>query len=332
MTGAEAGGTALSGRRPRPFVAAAGVVVIVVVGVTGPADPTGAAGMEKRPKAGAAASVAAARSPSPAGAAEAVTRSQPKALGAQARDGAPTGGGGSSGSDAGAAPSPADAARAEARRILAERRFRPSRTPRPLRGVLRRLGGWIRPVADPVRRLWEEVAGSFLWRAVLVTAVVGVAALSSIRLVRRRNAAGVAQGTRERRRRQDDPDELERRADRAEREGHLDLAFRLRFRAGLLRLDVAGIVPWRPSLTTGQLTEEVRSPTLAELADAFDEITYGGRSAAPADLEAARTGWPRVLHDAELGDRRGARAPLRTPGSAPSREPGDRGGVGTPLR
>lgn len=305
--------------------------LIVVMGVIGSGDLRGAAGMAKGPMAGAAALNRGDRSTSRAGAAEAVTW-QLKTLAAQARDGVPAGGGDPAGSNARPPPSPADAARAEARRILAERRFHPSRTPRPLRGALRRLGGWIRPVADPVRRLWEEVAGSVLWRAVLVTAVIGVAALSSIRLVRRRNAAGVAQGTRERRHRQDDPDELERRADRAEREGHLDLAFRLRFRAGLLRLDGAGIVPWRPSLTTGQLIEEVRSPALAELANAFDEITYGGRPAAPADLEAARTGWPHVLRDPELGDRGGATTRLRTPGSAPVREPGHRGGAGTPLR
>lgn len=256
----------------------------------------------------------------------------------------------------------ADEARAEARRILSERRFKPSSTPRPLRGVLRRLGSWIRPVVEPVGRLLSEMSENFLGRLILVIAVIGVAALTSIRLIRRRNAAGVAPRPKERRRRQEDPAELERRADHAEREGHLELAFRLRFRAGLLRLDVAGLVPYRLSITTGQLTQTVHSATFKALATAFDEIAYGGRPAAPADLEAARAGWPHVLQNPEIddrtstsapGDRSGAKARLRTPGS-PTRpdvrreegaaapptsaglpsalEPGDQDGAAAPPR
>lgn len=216
------------------------------------------------------------------------------------------------------APSPA-AARAEARRILAQRRFRPARTPRPLRGVLRRLGGWLRPVVEPLGRLWDDVSGNVLGRLLVVIAVIGIAALTSIRLVRRRTAAGVAPRARSRRRREEDPDELEREAERAERDGDFDLAFRLRFRAGLLRLDRAGVVPWRPSLTTGQLTRSVRSPTFERLASAFDEIVYGGRRAGPADLAVARAEWPTVLGEArppEPGDTSDARAPLGATGSA----------------
>lgn len=227
----------------------------------------------------------------------------------------------------------ADEARAEARRILSERRFKPSSTPRPLRGVLRRLGSWIRPVVEPVGRLLSEMSENFLGRLILVIAVIGLAALTSIRLVRRRNAAGVAPRSKERRRRQEDPAELERRADQAERDGHLELAFRLYFRAGLLRLDVAGLVPYRLSTTTGQLTQTVHSPTFKALATAFDEIAYGGRPAGLADLEAARAGWPRVLQDPELagvGGRSGARAPLRTSRPASPDEPGAKGGA--PLR
>lgn len=214
----------------------------------------------------------------------------------------------------------ADEARAEAKRILAERRFQPSSTPRPLRGVLRRLGGWIRPVAEPIGRLWADISDGLFGRLVLVIAVVGLAALTSVRLVRRRTAAGVVRGESGRRRRPEDPAELERQSDQAERQGDLDLAFRLRFRAGLLRLDRAGLVPYRLSLTTGQLTQTVHSPTFRVLATAFDEIAYGGRPADPADLEVARTGWPHVLQNpelgelgdpGELGDRSGARVPLR---------------------
>ncbi|HUR22461.1 MAG TPA: DUF4129 domain-containing protein [Acidimicrobiales bacterium] len=233
---------------------------------------------------------------------------------------------------AGAEAPSAGAARAEARRILAGRRFQPGRTPRPLRGVLRRLGAWIRPVAEPVGRLWADVAGNALGRWILVVGVIGVAALTSVRLVRRRTAAGVRSGLGERRRRQEDPAELERLADRAERDGNLDLAFRLRFRAGLLRLDGAGLVTYRPSLTTGQLREKLHSPTFRALATAFDEIAYGGRPAGPADLEAARAGWATVLHDPGIDGRPGEGAALGTAGPRAPGGPGDRTAAGAAPR
>lgn len=208
-------------------------------------------------------------------------------------------GGGGGGSAAASAAS----ARAEARRILAQRRFRPSSTPRPLRGLLRRLGTWLRPVLQPIGRLWGDVAGNVVGRLVVVVAVIGLAALTAIRLVRRRTAAGVAPGARARRDHEQDPEALERDADRAERDGYLDLAFRLRFRAGLLRLARAGLVPARPSLTTGQLSRSLCSPTFDQLAVTFDEIAYGGRKGTAADLQAARAGWPVVLREARAPER-----------------------------
>ncbi len=218
------------------------------------------------------------------------------------------------GGGGGSAAASAASARAEARRILAQRRFRPSSTPRPLRGLLRRLGTWLRPVLQPIGRLWGDVAGNVVGRLVVVVAVIGLAALTAIRLVRRRTAAGVAPGGRARRAHEQDPEALERDADRAERDGYLDLALRLRFRAGLLRLARAGLVPARPSLTTGQLSRSLCSPTFDQLAVTFDEIAYGGRNGTAADLQAARAGWPVVLREAhppEVGERSGARAPLR---------------------
>ncbi|MBW3626759.1 MAG: DUF4129 domain-containing protein, partial [Actinobacteria bacterium] len=98
--------------------------------------------------------------------------------------------------------------------------------------------------------------------------------------------------------RSEDPVQLERSADEAERAGDLALAVRLRFRAGLVRLDRAGALRLRPSLTTGAVTRAVPSETLVRLATDFDEIAYGGRPAAPGDVAASRTGWPRVLAEA----------------------------------
>jgi len=94
-----------------------------------------------------------------------------------------------------------------------------------------------------------------------------------------------------------DPDTLEREATSAEQAGDLDRAVRLRFVAGVVRLDRAGAITYRSSMTTGQLISTLRSVSFAELAVAFDEIAYGGRPAGETDVEAARSTWPRVLEE-----------------------------------
>ena len=187
---------------------------------------------------------------------------------------------------------------AQAERILEERRFHPGSVPRPFRGLFRALGRWLRPVSEPLGRAWSYVFGH-AWSAGLIgAAVVILAVLVSVRVIRRRSAAGVLRSQRDRwRGRADDPDDLERRAADAERAGDLALAVRLRFRAGLLRLDRAGVVVDRPALTTGALTRQLPSTELRDLAVAFEEVAYGGRPASPDDVAAARAGWSRVLEE-----------------------------------
>ena len=91
---------------------------------------------------------------------------------------------------------------------------------------------------------------------------------------------------------------LERDADAAERRGDHETALRLRFRAGLLRLDRAGILRYRPSLTSGAVVRRVASPSLAVLATTLDEVVYGDRPASAGDVEDARQRWPVALEEA----------------------------------
>lgn len=202
----------------------------------------------------------------------------------------------------GPAPGPSVASaevRQSAEEVLDGRRFKPARVPRPFAGVLRTLGRWLEPVGEPLGRLWSRLTDSLPGRLALVVGVFALAALVAARLIGRRSPGsiqrsrpfGVDSGSL-------DPDELERAADAAARAGDLDHAVRLRFVAGVLRLDRAGVITYRSSLTTGQLRSRVPSVSFAELAAAFDEIAYGGRPAHEDDVRAATEEWPRVLAEA----------------------------------
>jgi hypothetical protein len=198
-----------------------------------------------------------------------------------------------------APPAVAGAARDDARRILDGRRYNRSPVPRPFRGALRRLGGWLRPVTEPLGRLASAVADNTAVSLVVGLAVLAVSSVVTARLIQRRTSAGLRRArARDAFERHDDPDELDRLAARAEAAGDLAWAVRLRFRAGLLRLHLAGAIVDRPALTTGELTRHLPLPHLPALTAAFEEVAYGGRPATADDVEAARADWPRVLEEA----------------------------------
>ena len=188
-----------------------------------------------------------------------------------------------------------DRARDQAREILGGRRYKPADVPRPFEGALEWLGDRLRPIGDFFSRITESLAG----RVALAAVLAGVVAVVALLVARRRAATSAAGGETGRGRRSAeqhaDPGRLEREADAAERRGDLDAALRLRFRAGLLRLDRAGAIQFRPSITTGQVARRLRLRVFDDLAITFDAVAYGGRPASVVDLQSARAEWPRVL-------------------------------------
>lgn len=194
-------------------------------------------------------------------------------------------------------------AREDARRILDGRRYNAAEPPRPLRGVLRKLGDWLRALTRPIAERLPSFDVPAPFQALLALAVLALAVAVATRLVRRRaaEAVGEERGRRRAAGQSLDPDGLERQADDAERRGDLDTAVRLRFRAGLVRLDAAGAIRLRPSLTTGEVRRRVRSDALHDLTATFEAVVYAGEPAGADDVAAARREWPRVL--AEVGRR-----------------------------
>jgi Domain of unknown function (DUF4129) len=195
----------------------------------------------------------------------------------------------------GSAPVDPVSAREAARRILGSRRFRSSPTPRPLRKPLSWIGDRVSGILDWFGRVLSHIPSDLLLLlAIAAVVVILVFIVSKVRAQRgapdgRTRAAHSGGDDRE------DPAELERMADAAERAGRLDAAVRLRFRAGLLRLGDRGAIRYRPSVTTNEVRRVLGSETFDELARTFDAIAYGGRGAEPPDVDAARREWPRVV-------------------------------------
>jgi hypothetical protein len=191
-------------------------------------------------------------------------------------------------------------ARAQARDILAEDRFHAARhRGGPLHSLFVTLGDWLESLVDAMPG--GTVSGRIIL-TLLVAIVVAVIALALTTWARgraRRTAAhrvagagdvpGAAAAG---------PSELERRAAAAEHGGDHDAAIRLRFAAGLLRLDAADAIELRPSLTSGDVGRALRSDRYNALARTHDAIAYGGHHAEPQDAERAREGWPVVIGEA----------------------------------
>jgi len=197
----------------------------------------------------------------------------------------------------------AAAARKAAEKILSGPEFvaHGAKTAKPLAGVLNRLGQWLRDLFDPVGR---PFGSAFDWLGrllgptgaeVTVGVALAVGAFLVIVIVVRRSArlgradqlAGTAASP-------DDPARLERQADEAEQRGDNELAVRLRFRAGLLRLERGGLLTGRETRTSRDIAAILHSPSFSRLATDLEEILYAEMPADETHAEAARTLWPRV--------------------------------------
>ncbi len=204
-----------------------------------------------------------------------------------------------SGSDADVQPSAN--ARDEARSILEQRRYRDVRIPRPFAGPLRRLGDWLGAIGRAIGRFFARAVGlvpgpRWLKWTIFFTLAGALTAFVVWRIGRRRRFVEVEQhaavrmkGLR--------PEDLERSARDAEAAGKYADAIRLRFLAGLLRLDHAGAIKWHPSMTAGKVKRSLRSPSFERVASSFELVAYGGRMPTEEDVELSRSGWREVLHE-----------------------------------
>jgi hypothetical protein len=201
----------------------------------------------------------------------------------------------------GAAKDPA-AARGEAGEILSGNRYEGSDVPRPFKGVLDRIGEWLEPVRDWFDNAFDDLAdvtpggGVTLWTVLAALLLLTLLTLGQ-RTLRDRAEAGAEARLAAAQPERDTPASLDKAADRAERDGDLETALRLRFRAGLLRLDARHAITFRPSISTREVSRALNSPEFDQLAALFDGVVYGGRDASAEDIEWSRRSWDAVLRE-----------------------------------
>ena len=182
----------------------------------------------------------------------------------------------------------------QAKDILDGGDYREQEPPRPFRKPLEKLGDWINSVLNRLT-FGNSPIGWFVL-AVLVAGLVGViAVLISRKRVKGPSSRAADQAVTP----PEDPAELERQADRAEKAGDHSLAVRLRYRAGLLRLGDREAIDYRPSLTAHQVSERLESDRYDELAARFEGVAYGEQEASAEDSAAAASEWREVVKESK---------------------------------
>jgi hypothetical protein len=183
--------------------------------------------------------------------------------------------------------------RAEIERILAQAKYGVA-PQNPLsdwwNGVWRRFVDWLDRVIAALP------GGPEVFFGLLGLLVIGAAVWLALTLAKRRNRQLEARA-RARYAEEDaiDPAELEAAATRAAAQGDYRESVRLRFVAGLLRLDRKNAIDFRPGMTSAEVSARLREPSYDQLAIRFDAIVYGDAPAGPSDDQSSAEGWRRLL-------------------------------------
>jgi len=151
-------------------------------------------------------------------------------------------------------------------------------------------------LAETLARLVTALGGARN-AGLIALAIVALAGLGGFAFLARRRTATIERTTNLERILAEggDPEEYERLAALADREGRFSDSIRYRFVAGLLRLDIAGRITFRPGLTTGQIIDDLEDERFARLARQFEDVAYGGRNATEEMRDRSIEEWSAIL-------------------------------------
>jgi hypothetical protein len=207
--------------------------------------------------------------------------------------------------------SASDSARQQAHQILTHPPFTTTTGsgPHPLAGVLHAVGRGLEDAFGPAYR-WivhhifggigsglRDVFGS--WAPVVAIAlVVAAGVVLALLLVHRRTRIAARTPAAVFSASSVDPAALEEEAERLAAAGEFAASVRLRFEAGLLRLEGAGLIAQQRTSTDAELSVRIGSPAFSRLATRHEEIAYAGQAASRDDVDQAVSDWPHVPREA----------------------------------
>jgi hypothetical protein len=174
---------------------------------------------------------------------------------------------------------------------------------------MRTIGHWLEDVfGPPARWIWHhllhssfehfsKVFGS-LWPVVAVAVLVIVGLFIGRYVIRRRQRIDIERVGALEFALPEDPGQLDRLADQAEQQKDWQTAIRLRFRAGVLRLEHLGAIDRGTTKTARQISAVLRSQKFDSLSADLESVVYAGVEATPAQAADARQDWPAVVSEA----------------------------------
>ncbi len=191
----------------------------------------------------------------------------------------------------------ADELRETAERILSQRAYAESPP-----GVFSRLLDWLAELFDidlpsPESAVSDvDPAGLAGLRTLLIVlAILALVAWGATYIIRRRTALRIAATGSSKAKAEVSANDLDRRAAEAARRGEYAEALRLRFEAGLIRLERRGVLSDHATRTSGEVADAVHLAEFDRVAGTFDAVVYGRRPAAKADDDFSASAWPVIV-------------------------------------
>lgn len=199
-------------------------------------------------------------------------------------------------------PLDADELRGIAEAILSDRAYARSEP-----GVLERLFDWLSGLFDftpPSPELGGPQVGGFefLRTGLIIVAVLLLVAWATSFVIRQRSAIRATERSMFGSTGRTSIAELERLASAAAQRGAYGDSLRLRFEAGLARLERKGTLSHPETRSSGEVAETLHLPEFDQVAETFDAVVYGGREAGAADATFAAQTWPAIVAQAPATD------------------------------
>lgn len=204
-------------------------------------------------------------------------------------------------------PNSNEAAKNAVKKILNGPQFHPPQPPRPFAGILNFFSRYIHKYLGPIIN-WiknsiygplDRSLNGYMYPAILVVVAFFVIIIAAIIIHRRPSTGKKLFKESEIELPNVDPETLDALAEKAHLDQDYKLSIRLRFKAGLTRLEKRGLIINQQSQTLLQLSEEIPSNTFRTLANDLTLIVYGNECATESLSNFSKLNWPSVLAEVD---------------------------------